>query len=221
MTPTYLTFDCYDTLVQYSAAKRACMAALAARQRPDIDTDAVVAAQGDAEKELHLGPFTPLREVLRLSLRRAYEVHDLTYIEADGAALENAVRFAPPFPETRAVLNRLAEHFRLVIISNSEPDIIADNIAAIGAPFHDAITAGLSKAYKPDHRMFHFVLERLGCDKQDLVHIAAGFYHDIETASALGWRRVWINRTGHPGDPAFGPYNEQPDLTGVPALLDI
>ena len=32
---------------------------------------------------------------------------------------------------------------------------------------------------------------------------------------------VWINREKIPGDQAYGPYDELPDLTGLPALLGI
>ena len=215
----FLTFDCYDTLVQYSAGKRACMAALARRQRDDVDIDALIAAQGEAERALQLGPFLPLREVLRQSLSRAFEAQGLTTSNSDGDALESAVRFATPFPETRETLTQLAEHFRLVIISNSEDDIIADNIAAIGAPIHDAVTAAQARAYKPDLKVFRFALDKLGCGPKDVVHIAAGFYHDIEPGHALGLKRVWINRRGAPGDSRFQPYDELPDLRGLPKLL--
>lgn len=219
--PSYLTFDCYDTLVQYSAGKRACMAVLAKRQNADADVDAIIQAQAEAEHSLHLGPFKPLKEVLRLSLRQAFEAQGLAYSAGDGDALENAVRFATPFPETRGVLARLAAQFRLVIVSNSEDDIIADNIAAIGAPIYDAVTAAQVGAYKPDHRVFGFVLNKHGIQKEDVIHIAAGFYHDIEPGHALGWRRIWINRNAEPGNPDFGPYDELSDLRGLPGLLGL
>jgi 2-haloacid dehalogenase len=216
---TYLTFDCYDTLVQYSAGKRACISALVARQDQTVDAASVISTQLQVETELHRGPFMPLREVLRNSLSRAFEIHGLAYSDADGAQLECAVRFAVPFVETREVLSALAQDFKLVIISNSEPDIIADNMAAIGVPFHAAITAGQSKHYKPDLAMFNFVLAQLECGADDLVHIAAGFYHDIEPGHAMGWRRIWVNRSGAAGDQRFAPYDEVSDLGGVPELL--
>ena len=49
--------------------------------------------------------------------------------------------------------------------------------------------------------------------------MAQGFEYDIVPAHALGWRRVWINRYGKSGDPAYDPYHELPDLSGLPALL--
>jgi 2-haloacid dehalogenase len=41
-------------------------------------------------------------------------------------------------------------------------------------------------------------------------------------AHDLGWKAVWINREGIAGDQEkYGPYDELPDLTGLPALLGI
>jgi 2-haloacid dehalogenase len=69
--------------------------------------------------------------------------------------------------------------------------------------------------------MFAALLERCGCTKDEIVHVAQGFYHDIMPGHALGIRRVWINRNRKPGDVAYGPYEELPDLSGVSELLGV
>jgi 2-haloacid dehalogenase len=51
--------------------------------------------------------------------------------------------------------------------------------------------------------------------------VAQGFNYDIVPAHDLGWERVWINRYGKTGDPAYGPYRELPDLSGLPALIGL
>lgn len=210
-----LTFDCYDTLVAYSAGKADCLTAMARAQgRPEV-AEALVSAQAEGERALHRGPFLPLKEVLRRSLRTAMIENGLDYDEAAGQALENAVRQARPFDDVCPALEALAGRYRLAIISNSEPDIIAQNIAAIGVPFDAAITALESRAYKPDPAMFRFAFERLAVTPADLIHIAQGFYHDIEPGHALGLKRIWINRRGRPGDDAFQPYEELPDMTDL------
>jgi 2-haloacid dehalogenase len=61
----------------------------------------------------------------------------------------------------------------------------------------------------------------LGSEKSDILHVANGFEYDIMPAHDLGWKAVWINRERIPGDPAYGPYDELPDLTDLPALLGI
>ena len=143
--PQYLTFDCYDTLVQYSASKKACIEALTARQSMSIDANAVVRTQERLERELQKGSFMTLSEILSRSLKQAFHKFGLDYKRSLGMLLENNVRFAPCFPETRWVLRNLARSYRLVIISNSESKIIKDNIAVIGVPFFQVITAADAK----------------------------------------------------------------------------
>lgn len=217
----YLTFDCYDTLIQYSASKRACIHALVSRNAEGIDPEIVVKRQAELEKKLHLGPFRPLNEVLHISLKQAFEGHGLGHEAEYDQLFENSVRFAPSFHETNMVLNELAKHFKLVIVSNSEPEIINDNVAVIGAPIYKAITAGEAKCYKPDLRLFRNVLEKIGCEVSDLIHIGSSFYHDIEPCAKLGWQRVWINRNGQAGNKAHAPYTELPDLCGLPGFLNV
>ena len=54
----------------------------------------------------------------------------------------------------------------------------------------------------------------------DVPHIAQSFYHDMRTSKDLGFgRRIWVNRYGREGDPAYTPDAELRDLTGVRAVL--
>jgi len=69
--------------------------------------------------------------------------------------------------------------------------------------------------------MFQALLARCQCEVDEIVHIAQGFYHDIISGHALGLHRVWINRNEVAGDDTYGPYDELPDLNGLPELLGI
>ena len=95
------------------------------------------------------------------------------------------------------------------------------NVANIGVPIDRVITAEQAGAYKPSPVIFDYALRALGCAPDEILHVAQGFEYDIVPAHALGWSRVWINRYGKSGDPAYGPYHELPDLSGLPALLGI
>ena len=88
-------------------------------------------------------------------------------------------------------------------------------------PFDHVITAEQARAYKPSPVIFDHALEILGCAKEDVLHVAQGFEYDIVPTHHLGWNRVWINRDGKIGDPAYGPYHELPDLSGLPELLGL
>ena len=66
---------------------------------------------------------------------------------------------------------------------------------------------------------FRLALERMGCTAEEVVHVAAGWWTDIEPATKLGLPKVWINLRGEPGDAACRPFGEIPDLSGLPDLL--
>ena len=105
-------------------------------------------------------------------------------------------------------------------VASLPPDKSVLEVAeSIGVPIDFVITAEQAGAYKPSLRTFAYALEVIGCKPDELLHVAQGFEYDIMPAHALGWNRVWINRYGKTGDPAYGPYHELPDLSGLPGLV--
>jgi 2-haloacid dehalogenase len=234
----FITFDCYDTLVAYTAGKHAAIRALVAEKAGGVSQEgrgqegsgqktedlaaAVIAAFEAAERSLQAAPdFKVLSRVLCESLEAALTGQGLPYAAADGARLIQAVKDARPFDDVAPALKRLRTKYKTAILSNSERAVMQHNLAALGVPFDAVVLAEEVRAYKPDHRMFHALLQRCGCTKDEIVHVAQGFYHDIMPGHALGLRRVWINRNGLAGDKAYGPYEELPGLEGVPRSLGV
>ena len=217
----FITFDCYDTLVAYSAGKMAAIRDIVREKGGDREqAEAVCRGFESSERSLHAAtPFRPLTEVLRRCLEIALSDAGLDCKAADHERVVAAVRDARPFDDVAPVLRQLRRRFKTAILSNSEPQIMAANLRRIDVPFDRVVLAAEVGCYKPDHRMFYALLERCGCDRVEIVHVAQGFYHDIVPGHQLGLRRVWINRQGLDGDPAYGPYDELPDLRGLPALL--
>jgi 2-haloacid dehalogenase len=219
----YLTFDCYDTLVAYTAAKADAIQAMVAERGGTVEAGEVAVAQFRArEYEMHRdADFQPLSVVLRACLQEVLTERGMAYGEADGDRIIQAVKDAPVFPDVAPVLRRLRTKYKTAILSNSETDIIQHNVATIGVPFDQVVLAEQARCYKPDQRMFQTLLERCGCEVDEIVHIAQGFYHDIIPGHALGLRRIWINRNNLAGDQAYAPYDELTDLNGVPDLLGL
>lgn len=219
----FITFDCYDTLVAYTAGKHAAIRAMVVEKGgDDAAAAAAIAAFEAAERKLQTAPdFKVLSQVLRESLAAALKGQGLGYDAEDGARLIQAVKDARPFDDVAPALERLRMKYKTAILSNSERDVMRENRARIGVPFDEVVLAEEVGAYKPDPRMFEALLARCGCARDEIVHVAQGFYHDIMPGHALGIRRVWINREGKPGDRAFGPYEEFPDLSAVPERLGV
>jgi 2-haloacid dehalogenase len=216
--PTYVTFDCYDTLVEFPI-ERVTRKLLGSRA-DQIDLDQFFRDFEHLRYQAILEPYRPYREVLQQTLRQVMSQHGLSYQDEDGEELVAAVSTFGPWPEVPEVLERLRRHCKLVIISNTDDDIIAGNVRNIGVPFDYVVTAEQAQAYKPSPVIFEHALRTLNCTPGELLHVAQGFEYDIVPANRLGWERVWINRYGKPGDSAYS-YRELPDLSGLPELLGI
>lgn len=218
--PKYITFDCYGTLIDFQLTKTTID--ILGERANGIDLHRFLVVFRDIRYFECLGPYQRYSDLLRTSFKKAMDQCGLRYSNRDGDRLVEAVPTWGPFPDTKPVLEQLGKHFKLVIISNAEDDMIAGNVKNIGVQFYDVITAEQARAYKPTPQAFYYALRRLDCHRSEILHVAQGFNYDIMPAHGLGWERVWINRNHRPGNPEdYGPYVEMPDLTGLPALLGI
>ncbi len=218
--PKYVTFDCYGTLIDFQINKTT-MEILGERANTINMHDFLVVFRDIRFYEC-LGAYQCYSDLLRTSFKKAMDLCGLRYKNSDGDRLVAAVPTWEPFPDTKPILDRLSQQVKLVIISNSEDDMIAKNVSNMDVEFYDVITAEQARAYKPTLPIFYYTLRRLGCDKSDILHVAQGFNYDIMPAHGLGWEKIWINRNGRPGNQDdYGPYVEMCDLTGLPALLGI
>ena len=216
--PVWITFDCYDTLVEFPI-DRVTREILGARA-DEIDMDEFLAAfEALRYQTTTSGPYRPYRDVLRETLAGSMRQYGLSYEDSDGDALLTAVPTWGPFPDVPPALERLRQRYKLAIITNSDDDLMAHNVANIGVPIDRVITAQQARAYKPSLVIFDYALRALRCESGDIMHVARGFEYDIVPAHALGWSRVWINRYGKTGDPTYAPYQELPDLSGLPMPL--
>jgi 2-haloacid dehalogenase len=218
--PEFITFDCYGTLTDF-AINDATIRLLGSRLEQLDDVNQFLRAFSKVRFNEVQGEYRSYKEVIRDSARKAFTQFNLGYRDADGDALVAAIPTFQPFPDVPPILERLRQSCKLVIISNTDDDLIAENVRSINVPFHAVVTAEQARAYKPSLDAFNYLIGQLGCRPDDILHVAQGFYYDIVPASKLGWKRVWINRNGWPGHPEYGPYHEMPDLTGLPDLLGL
>jgi len=215
-----VSFDVYGTLVRFHEGVRGALAeSLRERDAPPEMLERLHPHFRATQAPLQKGGWRPYREILSQGLKTALEDFGLSYAPRDGERLVAAVSGAGPFPEVPAALAEIKRRAKLMFISNTDDAMIAGNLALIGVEPDFVVTAEQSRLYKPDHGMFRFAYARAGVPMERVIHVAAGFFHDIEPAHALGLRRIWINRRGETGDPAFGPYVEMMDMTRLPQAI--
>ena len=213
----WLTFDCYDTLVRYTESKTYTLKQLVQEKSGDAKKiEKTRSVFEKTERELQLGPFMVLNEVVHKSFKSAMQSVNLEILPEDAEKIILSIKNADPFPDVFDTLSELKDDYRFAILSNSQPDIIRYNINNIGIEFDAIVLASEAKCYKPSKGMFEALLKRIEAPAPSVTHIAQSFYHDMRTAKDLGFgRRVWINRYNRAGDQEYKPDAELADLTGL------
>ncbi|WP_112153329.1 haloacid dehalogenase type II [Agrobacterium tumefaciens] len=220
--PTWLTFDCYGTLIQWDEGLIAAMGRILSAKGGDIDQKTFIAVYDRHEHALEAErPHRTFAEVSALALEKAMNEFGLPFEAADAETLTSSIGKMPPFPEVVATLEKLkAAGFRLAIISNTDDAIIAGNVAQLGSSIDRVITAEQARAYKPSGQTFRHAWKSLGVEMNDLVHICASPHLDLAAARELGFRTVWIDRgTGRKPLSDYQPNAIVPTLDRVPAIL--
>lgn len=215
---TYLTFDCYGTLIDWERGILAALRPVLDRHGMTIADDAALALYGELESAAERGPYRPYRAVLAAVMDGFGERLGFAPTDAERAALAASVGDWPPFEDSVAALRALAGRFRLVILSNIDDDLFALSTRHLAVPFAAVVTAQQVGAYKPDPRNFRALLARLDTAPDRVLHVAQSLFHDIAPAHALGLTTVWVNRRhDRPGSGATPPATARPDLE-VPDL---
>jgi 2-haloacid dehalogenase len=217
--PFVVSFDVYGTLVDVRGGSRdAFDAILCEAGASHVDTRDFWEQWEAANIRRYWHPYRPYREICRASLDetfRAFGVRgdpDLIHHYFD--AFPRFARFA----DVDATLDRLRDRARLAVVSNIDDDLLA--ATDLGRRFDLVCTAERARGYKPDGRLFRFLLAEASVDTRELLHCGQSQHTDMVGAKPLGIRVAWINRRGV----ALAPNVPKPDhtlddLRGVPDLL--
>ena len=218
---TACTFDCYGTLIDWEGGLGSFLYDYALRSREsDPPPGRLLRERWEAiQFEAIQGDYRPYRDVLGESLRLLAAERGWPYEPDDGKALARSMRSWQPFPDTAPALRAAHEAgLRLVIVSNTDRDIIEHSLRHIEAPIDDVVTAEDVGAYKPAAAHFERALELIGAAPAQILHVAFGFKYDIGPAQELGMSSAWVNRHAEPRPGAAVPDLEWRDLWGLAEL---
>jgi 2-haloacid dehalogenase len=215
----WATFDCYGTLIDWNGGILRELERLFGVQ----NAPSLLKRYHELEPEIEQDGSLPYRAVLTEALIRLAEEEGLPIPEGESDALARSLPEWEPFPEVPAALAELRDRgWNLVILSNSDRDLITASMKRIGVPFDFAIVAGELGSYKPAHEHWEQFFEKTTVDRDHHVHVAASLFHDIAPARELGLKSVWINRLGQTRTRSVEPKpdRELPDLGELPDTLD-
>ena len=89
------------------------------------------------------------------------------------------------------------------MLTNCDRDIIGHTRRRLAVPVDAVVTAEDVGAYKPAHAHFTAFTESFAPSKGQWIHVAQSHEIDVQPASQLGLRCVWINRTHEGDDPSL------------------
>jgi 2-haloacid dehalogenase len=193
----WATFDCFGTLVDW---------------RHGIATGVELLFPGRGGELLEIynrhepqvqreSPALRYREVMAEALRRATTEAGLDLLDDDASVLGAGIPYWPVFSDTRQALADLrASGWRLALLTNCDRDIMGETQRRLGGHIDAVVTAEHVRSYKPDHNHFTQFEESFGATRDNWVHVAQSYFHDMVPARELKIPRVWINRLGETDD---------------------
>ncbi|MEG3128376.1 haloacid dehalogenase type II [Pantoea cypripedii] len=217
--PKYITFDCYGTLIKFDmagAAERCFKERVAPEAMLAFTTDFARYRMDEV-----LGAWKPYYDVVSNALQRACHKWGVQWDKADSDFIYTDCATWGPHADVPAGLAKVAQEFPLVLLSNSMKDLLPQHIPRLGAPIHMAITAEEVGAYKPQMKGFEYMLEKLDCRPDEILHVSSSLRYDLMTCHDMGiTNKVWVNRGHDPANPAYG-YTEIKDIGGLPAVVGL
>ncbi|MBI3505841.1 MAG: haloacid dehalogenase type II [Proteobacteria bacterium] len=210
-------FDAYGTLFDVHSAVRAHGAAIG----PKADDVSRLWRTKQLEyswvRSL-MGRHADFRQLTAEALTYAFEFYSIdNNVLYDN--LMKSYQMLACYSEVPAMLGALrARGLRTAILSNGTPDWLARAIEAAGiGALLDAVWSVESVGiFKPDARVYRLATHGLGLAADDIGFVSSNPW-DAAGAAANGFRAVWVNRTGVPGE--YASVADVPELADLAALV--
>ena len=158
---------------------------------------------------------TPYREIGHRAVAHVMDRAGIAYTKEEVRYLVGEIEKLKPFPEVPAALERLHTKYRLVVLSNGDPDMLEMAKQYHRIPFDRVISVAEAGSFKPHVATYTKAAELLGL-KMDQVLFVANHAFDCIGAKSAGMRSAMINRRDRP----FEETPHKPDIT-VPTMKDL
>jgi len=145
---------------------------------------------------------TPYRQIGHRAVSFVMDRAGISYTQNDVKWLVSQIETLKPFDDVIAALERLKPHYRLVILSNGDRDMLENARPHIGFEFDSVISVQESGAFKPDWRTYAAAEEILSSaysdiERSSIMHVANHAF-DCIGAKAYGFRAAFIDRRKRP-----------------------
>ena len=149
----------------------------------------------------------PYREIGRISLSYTLERAGIPHTQDEVRRLVAEIERLRPFPDVVEALARLKIRYRLVILSNGDPDMLEAIQPHLGYTFDRVISVAAAGSFKPHVATYRKAAEIMGVQPESVLFVANHAF-DCVGAKAAGMRAAFVDRRKRP----FGDWPYPPDL---------
>jgi 2-haloacid dehalogenase len=158
---------------------------------------------------------TPYREIGHRAVSQVMVRAGIKHTRDDVKYLVGEIEKLECFPEVPAALAKLQTRYKLVVLSNGDPDMLETAKKYHKIPFDKVISVAEANSFKPHRATYTKATEILGLEPEQILFVANHAF-DVIGAKSAGMRTAMINRRDRP----FEETPHQPDVT-VPTMKDL
>ena len=158
---------------------------------------------------------TPYREIGHRAVSHVMDRSGIKYTKDEVKYLVGEIEKLECFPEVPPALAKLQTKYKLVVLSNGDPDMLETAKKYHKVPFDKIISVAEANSFKPHRATYTKAAEILGLKPVQVLFVANHAF-DVIGAKSAGMRSAMINRRDRP----FEETPHKPDIT-VPTMKDL
>jgi 2-haloacid dehalogenase len=158
---------------------------------------------------------TPYREIGHRAVAHVMDRAKIKYTMDEVRYLVGEIEKLKPFPEVPEALDRLRSRYKLVVLSNGDPDMLETAKQYHKVPFDRVISVAEANSFKPHVATYTKAADLIGL-RLDQILFVANHAFDCIGAKSAGMRAAFVDRRSRP----FGITPHQPDIL-VPTMKDL
>ena len=158
---------------------------------------------------------TPYREIGHRAVSAVMARAGIKHTKDEVKYLVGEIEKLECFPEVPAALAKLQTKYKLVVLSNGDPDMLETAKQYHKVPFDKVISVAEANSFKPHRATYTKAAEILGLAPSRILFVANHAFDCIGAKSA-GMHTAFIDRRNRP----FGETPHQPDIN-VPTMKDL
>jgi len=216
-----ISFDCYGTIVDWEKGIISSLRPIFEKYEVDITDDEILEIYSIIESRLERN-YIPYKEVLRKIVIKFSDYFDFDLERGEENVLLNNWANFELFEDVNETLKEIKKRgYKIAIISNVDNDLFELTKKKFEFEIDYLITSEMVRAYKPSKIIFEYALNAFNSKKNEILHTAQSYYHDIIPAKELGIKTAHIRRRGFGATPRVEIVNSDYEFENLREMLSI